>query len=112
MVPGAVMSLMVKIAQVDFVTEELCWSWTMLEWLRLYAFVNNVVGITPDQGEVATNAVLEHVGRDDHHFSENWKGALADGLAETFGNMKGFIIHATLTTDDVSECLKKTHPNK
>ena len=67
---------MVNKAQVDFVTGKLYWSWTMLEWLRLYGLVNNVVGIIPDQGEVTTNAVLEHVGGDDPHLSEKWKKGL------------------------------------
>ena len=34
----AVMSLVHKIAQVDFVTEKLYWSWSMLHWLRLCGF--------------------------------------------------------------------------
>ena len=69
------MSLMVKKAPVDFVTEEFVLVVGLAAVAEaLWFFVNNVGSVTPGQGEVATNAVLEHFVGDDHHFSEKWKG--------------------------------------
>eukprot|EP00931_Biecheleriopsis_adriatica_P059557 TRINITY_DN35652_c0_g1_i1.p1 TRINITY_DN35652_c0_g1~~TRINITY_DN35652_c0_g1_i1.p1 ORF type:complete len:366 (+),score=34.63 TRINITY_DN35652_c0_g1_i1:88-1185(+) len=103
--PVAVMSLLVKISQIDFVTEELYSEWTITEWARLCAFVNNVAGLIPPQEAAGMEGVLEYVGNGRQHFALKWKSRLAQGLCETFGTAKAFVLYATLTKTDVNRCL-------
>ena len=48
--PWPVFSVLVKVRQVDFITEKIVWDWSVWEYLALAGFINNLAGLHSDQG--------------------------------------------------------------
>jgi hypothetical protein len=100
----SVASLLVKVTQVDFVTERTYSDWTLFEWFRLASFANSIVGIINlrniqenvlrKQMEIAENEIRQDI-------FDDWMYQLDLLLIEVYGYSKACMIKATIRVDDL-----------
>merc|ERR1719454_35464 len=93
--PTAILALMVKIAQVDFVTEKIYWDWTLVDWLRLARFTNNIIGLIPDQSDVRVGAIFEYLFPADSKFQVRWGTFFTVQLLESYGVCRATVLYCT-----------------
>jgi len=97
-VPTAILSIMIKVAQVDFITEKIYWDWTIWNWFALAGFINNLVGLFPNKDEIQIDAIFLFIDADDIESNEKWHAALGDVLQYRRGKL---ILMSCLSAKDV-----------
>lgn len=107
---ASLMALLVKMNQINFVTEASVWSWSLIQWVHLAGFVNNLTGILPDHEKMKIRGILEFLEPKnlrifDMKVGQEW----AAGLLEEFGFLSAVMIWSTLTASDVGKLLNKHH---
>jgi len=61
LVPTTMMSIMINVAQVDFITEKIYWDGTIWNWLALAVFINNLAGVIGDKNSVQIDAIFRFI---------------------------------------------------
>ena len=106
MVPLAVMSVLVKVAQVDFITEKIVWDWSAWEYLALAGFINNLAGLRGDHDASKMTGMfllLDH--RDPKALQQIFFNKLAASAVEHYGVAGSMVVVGTLSTQDVCKLL-------
>merc|ERR1712224_365169 len=60
-VPVAILAVMMKVSQVDFITEQIYWDWSVIDWARLAGFINNIAGIIPNRNVEAIKSIFSYI---------------------------------------------------
>ena len=106
MVPAAVMSVLVKLIQVDFATHKLVYEWSYGEYLAFAGFINNLAGLRGDVAAVQQEAIFKFLSSSDpKDFSDRWNGKLLSTLYQVYGFGLGFVLHCTLSVEDLCRLL-------
>jgi len=118
LVPTAVLSVLVKVSQVSFVTESIYWNWEVTDYIQLAGFINNLTALLPEEDSIKTDSLLDYVivpaadAESDHRLAGDvaafWLSDLANKLMEQYGLRNGFIMFATLTSQEVGRILKES----
>ena len=104
MFPLAIASVMVKLAQVDFVTDEVYWDWTWWNYLQLGGFINNLAGLGPNMTDVRLEAVWQFLELDSRG-ANPWLQALCGKLVDHYGFSRGMTYVLTISEVDVYKLL-------
>lgn len=104
MFPLAIASVMVKLAQVDFVTDELYWDWTWWNYLQLAGFINNLASLGPNMTNVSLEAVWQFLELDSRG-ADPWLKALCRKLVHHYGFSRGMLYVLTISEVDVYKLL-------
>jgi len=99
-VPTAILSIMIKIAQVDFITEKFYWDWTIWNWFALAGFINNLASLITNKDKVQIDAIFLFITANDVESPEKWHAALGDALYEQYGK-GGLILMSCVNAEDV-----------
>ena len=101
---SAIASVMVKLAQVDFVTDEVYWDWSWWNFLQLAGFINNLAGLGPNMTDVRLEAVWQFLELDSRG-AEPWLRALFSNLVDHYGFSRGMMYALTISDVDVYKLL-------
>jgi len=101
--PLAAFALLIRVKQVSFVTHDLWWDWTFVQWVHLGGFLNNVAGICPNQAQVKINMLFDYFDRDVQR-GDAWMSELMEKLMERSG-FHGLLVFLTVTPEDVCKLL-------
>ena len=104
MLPLAIASVMVKLAQVDFVTRDLYWDWTWWNFLQLAGFINNLASLGPKMTTVRVEAVWQFLELDSRG-ADPWLEALCGKLVHHYGFSRGMMYVLTISEVDVYKLL-------
>jgi hypothetical protein len=105
------LSLLVKVAQFDFVVKKLYWDWSIIDWLNILSFASNVVGII-DLEAISRKGVFKQLRIDEdapgtpEALADAWMQRFSSKLTELVGKTKALILCATLSADDIAKVLK------
>lgn len=102
--PLAVASVMVKLAQVDFVTRDLYWDWSWWNYLQLAGFINNLASLGPNMTNVSLEAVWQFLELDSRG-ADPWLKALCRKLVHHYGFSRGMMYVLTISEVDVYKLL-------
>jgi len=108
----AMLSLVVKVAQLDFIALQSFAEWNILDWLNVLAFANNVAGIV-DHDAIARRGVFEQLRAEDLQVSgasaaemqEAWSEVLGKRLQRMYGPCRAVFHCATLSPKDYARLL-------
>jgi len=108
----AMLSLVAKVAQVDFIALRSCAEWNILDWLNVLAFANNVAGIV-DHDAIARRGVFEQLRAEDLHVAgasaaemqAAWSEVLSIHLQRMYGPGRAVFHCATLSPKDYARLL-------
>jgi len=103
-VPSAIASVLVKLAQVDFVTRDLYWTWTWWNFLQLAGFINNLASLGPDMTTVRLAAVWQFLELDSRG-ADPWLEALCRKLVRHYGFSRGMMYVLTISEVDIYKLL-------
>ena len=106
MVPVAVMSVLVKLLQVDFATHKLVFEWSYGEYLAFAGFINNLAGLRGDVADAQKLAIFQFLDeRDPEHLNKTWKDKLSKTLSQVYGSGLGSIVLCTVSVEDLCRLL-------
>jgi len=107
-VPTSILSIMIKVAQVDFITEKIYWDWTIWNWFAFAGFINNLAGLVPDNVFIQIDAIFRFITANNPAESRTqWLRALGDALRKQYG-WRGLILMSSLKAEDVGILLNKS----
>jgi len=107
-VPTSILSIMIKVAQVDFITEKIYWDWTIWNWFAFAGFINNLAGLVPDNVFIQIDAIFRFITANNPAESRiRWLRALGDALRKQYG-WRGLILMSSLKAEDVGILLNKS----
>lgn len=104
MFPLAIASVMVKLAQVDFVTDEVYWDWTWWNYLQLGGFINNLAGLGPNMTDERLEAVWQFLELDSRG-ADPWLKAVCGKLVDHYGFSRAMMYVLTISEVDVYKLL-------
>ena len=107
----AIASVMVKLAQVDFVTHDLYWDWSWWNFLQLAGFINNIASLGPNMTDVRLEAVWQFLELDSRG-AEPWLRELCSKLVGHYGVSRGMTYVLTLSEVDVYKLLNMNNRKK
>jgi len=99
-VPTAILSIMIQVAQVDFITEKMYWDWTIWNWFALAGFINNLASLISNKDRIQIDAIFRFINANDVESNKKWHMALGDVLAKQYGR-GGLIFLSCLNAEDV-----------
>lgn len=102
--PLAIASVMVKLAQVDFVTRDLYWDWSWWNFLQLAGFINNLASLGPNMADESLEAVWQFLEVDSRG-ADPWLKALCRKLVHHYGFSRGMTYVLTISEVDVYKLL-------
>lgn len=105
-VPMSILAVMVKIAQVDFVTEVIWWHWDWIDYARLFGFINNLAALAPSQENIKISATCDFIKPNTPLLETEWRKHIVNMLVSSWG-LYGFIVYATLTSGDFNKLLNE-----
>jgi len=97
----AIMTIMIKLAQVDFITEKIFGDWTIWNWFALAVFINNIVGLFPNEDVAEIAVVFRFITPNVVGSNGMWNKALRDALFKQYGRV-GLLLMCSLNAEDVS----------
>merc|ERR1712032_352143 len=108
----AILSLVAKVAQLDFIALQPFAEWKIMDGLNILAYANNMAGIV-DHDAIARRGVLEQLRAEDVHISgasaaemqEAWSVVLGKHLHEMYGPCRAVFHCATLSPKDYARLL-------
>ena len=114
---AGVLSVIIKVEQVDFITEKVVSKWTMWECFALLGFLNNLAGLRLDGDQEKIYGVMRaHRGTKESekklkkYFSEWRKEFIAHSMIQ-YGPLGALIIVCTMSADDICVVLKRDLPS-
>ena len=102
----AIVAVLIKITQVDFVINKEAYQWDLGEVLAVAGFINNLAGLYRDS-DARMQAVFQVLDdSDSEHLMHKWKLNRSSTLRELYGGPVAFAIMCTLSVDDVCQLVR------
>lgn len=108
LVPTAVLCLLVKIEQVEFVAEDFYYGWSLSDYIKLAGFINHLVAVIPDADDIKMETILScsivKNGSDPnpaYNIAELWRQDFIRKVVRQLGVRISFLSSATLVSTDL-----------
>ncbi|CAE7217521.1 unnamed protein product [Symbiodinium natans] len=106
LVPLAILSVLVKIGQVDFITETIVWDWGFWEFFALAGFINNLAGLRGDHDAAKVEGMFLLVDkRDPQTLRGLWESEVAASAQQLYGTLGALVVLSTLSEQHVCQLL-------